>query len=155
MNFTRGMQRLALFAGVLGALAGGIYAYKILRKVPSERFQHKVFESLAESNVVKQARTKLQVTKIDGVPEGASVEPIEGESFSEVDSDRIKVIFWNHDWSVRFFLMQDGGYVLSGPAPSIWLYLLWFVFPIIGFAILWGTIRGLGWVVDGFFSAMK
>ena len=59
MNFNNGMQRLAIFAGMLGAIAGGVQAYKILRKVPSERYQHRVYEELSASKIVKNARTRL------------------------------------------------------------------------------------------------
>jgi hypothetical protein len=89
MNFDQGMRRLAILAGVLGATAGGAHSYKVLRTVPSERYQHKVFESLAASDVVKQARARLLNPDYDalakkyggtkvvrGVPPGLTAEPI-------------------------------------------------------------------------------
>jgi hypothetical protein len=107
MNFDQGMRRLAIFAGTLGAIAGGICAYKVLRFVPSERYQHKVFEKLAASDVVKREKSLLLSEKargftfdwplvselddtgmmhhrvvfdskeVQGVPPGSVVEPIE------------------------------------------------------------------------------
>ncbi len=213
MNFNQGMRRLAIFAGVLGAVAGGAYAYKDLHNVPSERAQHKVFEHLAALDVVKQDQAILlsskaagladcwplstSVSGVRGVPPCATVEPITklpkgltlieptpipeaqsvpprvdydalankyggvpGQPSAPVaasaamdhDAANIKTIFWKNDLSVDFFVMEDGGTVSSEPSPSIWSYLLAGVFPVLGFFILWCTIRGIGWVGAGFFE---
>jgi hypothetical protein len=144
MNSKEGIRRLAILAGILGAVVGGIYAYKNLHNVPSDRYQHKVFEELAASDVVTQERSKLLSFK-------AADSEFNWPQTTEVNGDRVKTIFWNQDHSVDFFVMQDGGLVISEPSPSIWSYLLWIVFPALGFFILWGVIRGIGWAVVGFF----
>jgi len=69
-----------------------------------------------------------------------------------VSTNGIRAIFYKPDLTVDFFDMQDGGIVTSEPAPSVWLYLLWIAYPAIGFAIVWGTVRGIGWVISGFLS---
>jgi hypothetical protein len=178
MNFNEGARRLAIFAGVLGMVAGGIYAYKDLRDVPSERFQHKVFEHLAASDLVRQERAKLRLSKaaglelgwpitssvipeVRGVPPGLTADPLPGQTVEhepraiDMNGDRIKTIFWNQDFSVDFFVMEDGGYVTSEPSPSILSYLLGVAFPALGFLTLWGAIRGIGWVGAGFFQTSK
>lgn len=68
MNFNQGMRRLAIFAGVLGAVAGGFYAYRDLRKVPSDRYQHDVFEKLAASDIVNQIRSQRLLEAANGTP---------------------------------------------------------------------------------------
>jgi len=280
MNFTQGMQRLAIFAGVLGAVAGGFYVHKDLRNVPSERYQHRVFEKLAASEIVKRERALLLsasasgatfgwplttqlsdpwavvsieplpanpppealpkdfngwdkpkvsteplpanpqsqvrvprgftlIPEVKGLPPGAIVEPltkpagkvrgvppgliaeplngstkdssidyeaiakkyggvpipsqntvtfnlkdlrpVEQKSAPPIATNGIETIFWKPDFSVDFFAMQDGGIVDSGPSPSAWSYLLWVAFPALGFFVLWGLIRGIGWVGTGFF----
>lgn len=180
MNFDLGMRRLAVFAGVLGAISGGIYAYRVLQHVPSERYQHKAFEKLAASDMVKQDQSVLRSAKEHGaIPDG----PISSEllhpkesmvgtppatlppDFKGWDSTKpvtksvltngIKAIFYKPDLTVDYIEMQDGGFVNSEPSPSIWLYLLWIAYPAIGFAVVWGTVRGIGWVIVGFCPALK
>jgi len=37
-------------------------------------------------------------------------------------------------------------------APSAWSYVLQMIFPLVGFAVPWGMIRAIGWVLAGFFQ---
>ena len=170
MKFSQGMRRLAIFAGIIGALAGGFHSYRVLRYVPSERYQNKVFEKLAASGTVEQARAPLLVAKANGAINGGPLvsEPIDPQtppatlppdfkgwdrqqlSMQSALTNKIKAIVWKPDLSVDYFEMQDGGYVFSEPSPSVWLYLLWVAFPALGFVVLWSAIRGIGWVVAGF-----
>lgn len=180
MNFSQGMRRLAILAGVLGVVAGAFYAHEVLRSVAAERHQHKVFETMAASGVVKQEQTLLLSARaksegkahdydalakkyggVRGVPPGLTAEPIPPPvlpagfndwdvTSTEVNSDRIKTIHWKPDYSVDFFEMQDGGYLFPGVSPSAWLYLLWVAYPALGFFIAWGTVRAIRWVVIGF-----
>ena len=155
------MRRLAVFAGMLGAFAGGLYAYRDLRNVPSERYQHKVFEALAASDIVTREHWLLQMAKDNGTifnwPLTTEADKIEANrpKSTTVLANEIKTIFWKPDLTVDFFYMQDGGIVESGPSPSMWSYLLWVAFPAFGFVIVWGTIRGIAWVVAGFFQVPK
>ena len=68
VGFNQGMRRLAIFAGALGAVAGGFYAHKDLHNVPSERYQHKVFEKLAASDIVKQKHAQRLLEAANGTP---------------------------------------------------------------------------------------
>lgn len=54
------MQRLAVFVGVLGAIAGGVASYFDLSDVTATRARHNAFEQLAASDVVQQQRKLLQ-----------------------------------------------------------------------------------------------
>ncbi len=180
MNFGQGMRRLAVFLGALGAIAGGTHAYKVLKFVPSERYQHKVFEKLAASDVVKQDQSVLRSAKEHGaIPDGSIsselLHPKESmvgtppatlppdfkgwdstqPATKSVPANGIKAIFYKPDLTVDYFEMQDGGLVHSEPSPSIWLYLLWVAYPAIGFAAIWGAVRGIGWVITGFFPALR
>ena len=153
MNFCHGMQRLAIFAGVLGAAAGGVHAHKDLRNVPSERYQHKVFERLAASEYAKQALAPLISARAKGytLGSGVSISPTEQKpGMPPIDTDGIKTIYLKPDLSIDYFEMQDGGYVNSEPSPSVWLYLLWVTYPALGFLIVWLIVRAIGWVVIGF-----
>jgi hypothetical protein len=186
MNFDRGMRRLAIFMGVLGAVTGGIYAHKVLRNIPSERYQHKVFEKLAASDQVKQDQSMLRLAKEHGAifdgpissellnPQNTVTSKVKDAQappvtlppdFKDWDSTKlvtksvstngIKAIFYKPDLTVDYFEMRDGGIVTSVPAPSAWIYLLWIAYPAIGFAIVWGTVCGIGWVIVGFCPAVN
>ena len=65
MNVRKGMKRLALFVGVLGAIAGGVASYMDLSDVLAARARHNAFERLAASDVVQQQR-KLHQTDPSG-----------------------------------------------------------------------------------------
>lgn len=60
MNVRQGMKRLALFAGVLGAIAGGIVTFVFLSDVLEQRARHHAFERLANSDIVQHQRKLLQ-----------------------------------------------------------------------------------------------
>jgi len=60
MTFKRGMRRLALFVGVLGAIAGGLASYFDLQELFEQRARHKTFEQFANSAVVQAERKRLQ-----------------------------------------------------------------------------------------------
>ena len=105
---------------------------------------------------VRVPRGLTLIPEVKGVPPGLTAEPSNGSTKnSPTDYDTlakkyggvvapkppatngIKTIFWNPDFSVDFFVMQDGEYVSSGPSPSAWSYLLWVAFPVLGFLALW------------------
>ena len=60
MTFKRGMRRLALFVGLLGATAGGGASYFDLQNLFEQRARHKAFEQFANSAVVQAERQRLQ-----------------------------------------------------------------------------------------------
>ena len=57
MNLKEGTRRFALLLGAAGAILGGFASYMELQTVLSQRARHNRFEKLANSDVVKQART--------------------------------------------------------------------------------------------------
>jgi hypothetical protein len=186
--FKEGMRRLAIFGGLMGAVAGGFCAHKALHSIPSQRYQHRVFERLSALDIVKQRRAALIsesarganfdwpfATDISGPWAVAAPPPIDYDALAKkyggvlqsseppqltapsglrkpdpsFSASGIKTIYWKPDFTVDFFVMQDGGYVSSEPSPSAWLYLLWAAYPALGFAISWSLIRGLpGWWTD-------
>jgi hypothetical protein len=60
MTFKRGMRRLALFVGVLGAIVGGTASYFDLQSLFEQSARHKAFEQFANSAVVQAERKRLQ-----------------------------------------------------------------------------------------------
>lgn len=156
LNIQQGIARLAIVLGFIGAAVGGFYSQKALRNVPSERYQHKIFENLAASDIVQREHSLLQMAKDNRTsfdwPLTTEVDKLEANQprSSTLLANEIKAIFWKPDLTVDFFYMQDGGTVSSGPAPSAWLYSLWVVYPSLGFVSLWGLVRGIGWVTNGF-----
>jgi len=61
------MRRLSIVIGVLGAIVGGFQAYKLLRNVPSERYQHKIYEELTTEQIVKREQALLLAARKDGI----------------------------------------------------------------------------------------
>ncbi len=64
MNLKEGTRRLALILGAVGALLGGFASYMELQTVLSQSALHNKFERLANSDVVKQARTDWVFARI-------------------------------------------------------------------------------------------
>jgi hypothetical protein len=92
MNLREGTRRLALLLGVAGAILGAIGSYSYLQPILHQRELHKIFEQLAESDVVKAQRKILQSPDplasngkptpdsgghdIEGLPPGAILKPL-------------------------------------------------------------------------------
>jgi hypothetical protein len=176
MNVRKGMKRLAVFAGVLGAIAGGVASWIGLADLISTRARHKAFEQLATSDVVQQQRKLLTAKPISSLHPGVVVTPISPGSTegwvvtdspipppppgfipvdSEIDKGGIKTIHWTRDYGVESIDMQDGQTVFPGQAPSLWSYLLVVILPVLGFLIPWGLVNAMVWVGAGFIEASK
>lgn len=56
VNLREGTRRLALFVGVVGAIAGGFASYMELQTTLKQRANHIEFEQLVNSGAVKQAK---------------------------------------------------------------------------------------------------
>lgn len=74
MTFNRGMRRLALFLGVLGAIAGVVATYVELQPLSAQRSRRQRFEQLASADVVQQQQ------KLLGPSQAATWEQPEGYS---------------------------------------------------------------------------
>jgi hypothetical protein len=62
VNLREGMRRLALLLGVVGAILGAFASYLELQPVMRQRANHKRFEQLANSDVVKQEQNSWPLT---------------------------------------------------------------------------------------------
>lgn len=69
---------------------------------------------------------------------------------STVNEGDINTIHWTKDLGVESIETKDGLTVYPTPSPAAWIYLLIALFPVLGFLIPWGAIRGVGWVGAGF-----
>lgn len=71
---------------------------------------------------------------------------------SEINVGEIKAINWTmgKDYGVESIVTKDGQTIYQEPSPSAWTYFLIGLYPILGFFILWGAIRAIGWVSAGF-----
>lgn len=147
MNLREGTRRLALLLGVVGAILGGFASYIELQNVLSEREYHDRFEKLANSDVVKQVR-KEQTGWV-------SIDPKTGERIQwdqQVDKGGIKTIHWTKNNEIES-IESENQRVYPTAAPSTRQYSLIALFPILGFLIVWGAIRAIGWVGGGFIQS--
>jgi len=129
MNVKKGMQRLALFAGVIGALVGGAASYLQLETVRTQRVLHDNFELLAASSIAQHERTffprlfkpigppislteysdgdvKLDMSK---VPAGATqIARFTDEGTPRPPQHPYEAVGWHLDGSVREAWKYDG-----------------------------------------------
>lgn len=68
----------------------------------------------------------------------------------EVHEQGIMTIHWKKDLGVESIETEDGQTLYPTPAPVIQSYALIVLFPILGFLLPWGAIRGVEWVRAGF-----
>jgi len=151
------MKRLALFVGVLGAIAGGVVSYLNLSDVLATRARHNAFERLAASDVVQQERKLLQAGQGWVVSDSPIPPPPSGfVPYSyQVNKGGIQTVLWTKDYAVESIVTESGETLHPEPAPSFWQYLLPLVFPVVGFFIPWGLASAVVWVGAGFFETPK
>ena len=80
---------------------------------------------------------------------------VPGSIASAGGKEGIKSVVWNKNLEVQSIEKEDGDVVISELKPSFWTYLLVMLLPVVGFVILWGAIRALGWVGYGFAEIAK
>lgn len=179
MNLREGIRRLALLLGVVGAILGGIASYSELQSVLKQRARHVRFEQLANSDIVQHERKAYKesdpyAAKGGGlifkapddsrrwVPKSQEAAALQsggvliddGRTYS-VETEGIKVIHWTKDYGIESIETGDGQTLYPTPAPTWWTYFLLAFFPLIGFFIPWGAVRGIGWVGAGFAESSK
>lgn len=146
MNLREGTRRLALLLGMAGAIFGGFLSYSELQSLMRQRSEHQQFEKLANTDEVKQERKARQLGWIVTDTDGRPVDP----NASVINANGIGTIHWTADFAIEYIETQDGQMLFPAQLPGAWSYILIAVFPLLGFFIPWGVVRGLGWVVAGF-----
>lgn len=180
MNLTQGTKRLALLLGIFGAIAGAVASYVVLSDLQKARERYKSFEFLATSQTVKEGRAswlsnsatvkalwivsspskrdemmknmtdeqKNQLTAELGIEGGTPEFAISPKA----NKEGINTIHWTATLEVESLDMVDGETLYAELAPNRWLYLLAAFLPLLGFILLWGPVRAVGWVAAGFFT---
>ena len=146
VNLKEGTRRLALLLGVAGAISGGIVSSVETGSILKIRADFKEFERLANSGVVQEQRKVLlaQTQSSGEVPNWA----FDG---TPVNRDGIKTIYWRERWSVGLIDTMAGKSLSRGmKLPSAWLYVLFLLYPFLGFLVPWSAVRAIGWVLAGF-----
>lgn len=78
MNLREGTRRLALLLGVVGAILGGVASYFQLQSTMRQRADHKRFEQLVNSEVVRQERDRRFAPLKDAKTGRPSIDPKNG-----------------------------------------------------------------------------
>jgi hypothetical protein len=99
----------------------------------------------------KGGKQQIDFSKYDPEPWEPDATPI---SFG-VNKGGIKTIHWTKDLGVESIETEDGATLYPTPAPTRWRYLLAAIFPLLGFAVPWGSVRALAWVGVGFLERSK
>lgn len=184
MNFREGTRRLALLLGVVGTILGGFASYVELQPVMRQRADHKRFEELANSPVVRQARKscfedssqsqsehgpweKYQTPQenLPPLPKGAKLIPPycymplnDPNAFyytpSETNSGEMKTVHFENR-EIASIETTNGQTLYPTPAPDVWSYFLIAILPVLGFFVPWGAVRAIGWVGAGFVARPK
>ncbi len=176
MNLREGTRRLALLLGLVGAILCGVLSYAQLQSTLRQRADHKRFELLASSSVVKQARRECFASppetlpgdffdKNPPLPKGAELMPpfcytpdYDKNEFdytpSESNNGGIKTVHFERQ-EIASIETQDGQTLYPTPAPGAWSYALIAILPLLGFVIPCGAVRAIGWVGAGFVQPSK
>jgi hypothetical protein len=177
MNLREGTRRLALFLGLIGAIAGGFVAYLELQTTLEQRARHNRFEQLANPLLVQQARKSCFENSAPSehgpwekyqTPQESVTPVTKGEMFvppycfipiddpnaadftpSELNNGGIKTVHFENR-EIASIETQDGQTLYPTPAPEAWQYLFVVFLPILGFFVPWGAVRAIGWVGAGF-----
>lgn len=175
MNFTEGMRRLSLVIGVLGALCGLWTSYLIGSDLIGRITERRNFQALASSKfVVKEIAYMKSIpaphkgefipsTPPDntGVPPGFRIDSpwyyyeaqaaLSGASEGwKMNRDGIKTLTFLSDGTLYTIEKQDGVKLYDRTSPSIAEYLFVLPWPLIGFALPWGILTLVSWVISGF-----
>lgn len=146
MNLKEGTRRLAMLLGVAGAIFGGVVSYVELQSALEQRANHSKWVRLAASDVVQQERK----TCLDPPP---GYDKLNYQL--QPNSAGIKSISWTEDCRVGT-IETDADFLYASTPPNLWTSsLLAIFFPILGFFILWGAVRAIGWVGTGFAESSK
>jgi hypothetical protein len=73
--------------------------------------------------------------------------------FSAVNRGGIKAIHWSKDLGVESIETDEGATLYPSKAPTLGPYFLAAIFPLLGFAVPWCSVRTLAWVGAGFFES--
>lgn len=174
MNLSEGTRRLALLFGVAGAIVGGFGSVILVSSVSDAR------KAAQETNDAVHHCQTLLAQDIDALNLKAitkqtlyqkinalAVTPALSTSIStgptvsdplipiirQLPIDRqAKASFYSkvQDWRKQRTRLNAEDGDASIDAPSAWWYVLAPFLPIFGFALFWGGVRVVGWVIAGF-----
>lgn len=168
MNLKEGLRRIGLAAGSIGACIGLWASYVTAKDIHYQRERNSRFETLLNSPAVQ--RDVLLLTK--GLRNAKDPTPAfkyahNGQGwFEAVAAANGSLEGWlvNEDGVSRIYLDGRGNVIRiqdteqnsfypdpdPAPPPNILSYAIVLVFPIIGFLVPWGVLKGLSWIVAGF-----
>lgn len=177
VNFTEGLRRLGLVAGILGAGAGTILAHSQLQALMAQRSQNRKFQELVSSRgLTREVEMLKRDTKLE-----PGWDALPGDFFDKLDA-----LCGDKDWQVnrsgirtihisgvacgttsevyqigdkqyqaaeiRMIETADGQIITRTNPPGFWAYIYVVALPVLGFLLPWGAIRLLTWVAMGFFA---
>ncbi len=145
MNFREGSRRLALFVGVIGAIACCYYSWIFAMDALDQHHRYKEFSRLAALPIVREAdesRKRAITTLLAGLT-------IDDDS--TIDRDGIHLIVWDRDGKIEWIdpIGAENVRAQTEGAPFCECCAI-FMMPIFGFFIPWLAVRAITWVLIGF-----
>lgn len=167
MNFKEGLRRIGLAAGVIGACLGLFTSYLHGTDIHYQRERHSRFETLLNSPAVQRdicfltkdlsnAQDQTTLSKVyeqfhDGQNMFNAVAATSGDADGWiVNAGGVSRIYFDKKEQVTSIQDSEHNTFYSDPNPSILSYIVILVWPIIGFLIPWGVVKGFSWIVAGF-----
>jgi hypothetical protein len=152
MAMKEGARRLGMFLGALGFVFGCAYGYDSTRNAFEQHEASTRFKSLLASDTMRNVGKAIHEDQknwfVHNSPDpNPIVISVRVGGISQVVADR--------DGQVQVIRLETGKELKRTEEPETLSYFRLILYPIIGFSIPWGVVRGLTWVVSGFFEVPK
>lgn len=140
MNVKRGIRRLAVLFGMVGAFTAAFFSYPHLQTLMRQQQLHDRFEHLSSLKVVRKAVPTVQDFPND---------PWRVSSVG-INEDGIRSVRFSANNQISSIKTSDGTVFYPIPAPGLGRYFLIFLIPVAGFLLPWSATRGIEWAGSGF-----
>ena len=143
------MRRLALLLGIIGAAYGLFLGCTKVQIMWRAHVQHTRFASLANN-------TEVQKTESTAIEEFRNRDPhryyLRWKRYQVNDPERkIEAILMDGATeTISGVSLTNGEHIRDDTDRPFYAYLVIVVYPAIGFAITWLSVRSIGWVLAGF-----
>jgi len=144
MNFREGMRRIGLTVGVIGALVTAYAAFvSFFSDLADHRKVQAEFNSLLNLPITRGVAKTIAKNKTTS----ASVE-------IQNHPQGIKQFWVDEKGEIASFEMDDGRTITgtTGPSSLFW-YLLYPPIVALGFAVPWGAVNLVTWIISGFIKS--
>jgi hypothetical protein len=147
MNGREGMRRVGLAFGIIGGLAGSLFAYNELDDTLRQRERAQSFAALlttppAHVRIPPDTSGRSLTVDFQSDPDNRGI--------STIDYSRSAV---DQPFEIDSFEKASGEHIRKTDFPPFSDYLFVAVIPMLGFLVPWGLMKALAWVGAGFLKS--